>query len=153
MLLSVTGGSFSSLVLLSPCFCQHADLEAGVTDDGLRALASAGCGEKLTSLHLSCECCCVSASEWVVGGIGSRRAGCVLLSVTRALSPLWSSCLLAFCQRADLKEGVTDEGLRSLASADCGAMLMSLSLVGECCLYSPFLLIVCGSLSVGCMLL
>ena len=126
-------GSFSPLVLLSACICKRTDLKEGVTDEGLRALASAGCGEKLTSLHLSCECCCVSASEWVVGGIGSRRAGCVLLSVTRALSPLLSSCLLAFCQRADLKEGVTDSGLRALASAGCGEKLTSLTLQCRCC--------------------
>ena len=37
---------------LSPCFGKRADLEERVTDSGLRALASAGCGEKLTSLTL-----------------------------------------------------------------------------------------------------
>ena len=37
-------------------FLDHpADLREGVTDDGLRALASAGCGEKLTELTLWSE--------------------------------------------------------------------------------------------------
>ena len=57
----------------------------------------------------------------------------MLLSVTVALSPLLPSCPLAFAKRADLKEGVTDEGLRALASAGCGKKLTSLSLEGECC--------------------
>lgn len=30
-------------------------LREGVTDNGLAALADAGCGEKLTLLHLDCE--------------------------------------------------------------------------------------------------
>ena len=63
VLLSVTGGSFSSLALLSPCLCNRADLSGGVTDEGLRALASAGCGEKLTSLHLSSERCLVPVCD------------------------------------------------------------------------------------------
>ena len=66
------------------------------------------------------------------------------------LSPLLSS----FCNAAGLEEGVTDEALRSLSSAGCGKKLTSLSLEGECCccvLVSH--LVVCGSLSVGCMLL
>ena len=54
---SVTG-ALSPLFSPPRLFCKRADLRA-VTDEGLRALASAGCGEKLTSLHLSCECCCV----------------------------------------------------------------------------------------------
>ena len=32
-----------------------AELEKGVTDSGLQALASAGCGAQLTSLALECE--------------------------------------------------------------------------------------------------
>ena len=32
-----------------------AGLKKGVTDTGLRALASAGCGAQLTSLFLECE--------------------------------------------------------------------------------------------------
>ena len=40
-------------------FCKRAGLGEGVTDEGLRALASAGCGENLTKLDLSCECSCV----------------------------------------------------------------------------------------------
>ena len=34
------------------CFAASAGLHAGVTDTGLNALASAGCGTKLTSLTL-----------------------------------------------------------------------------------------------------
>ena len=119
------GVSFSSLVHLSPCFCQLSDLKKGVTDEGLRALASAGCGEKLTSLHLECECCCVPVCDLTVCGRGSGRAGYVLL--TGALSPLFSSCLL-FCKLAVLEARVTDSGLRALASAGCGKELTSLSL-------------------------
>ena len=66
-------------------------------------------------------------------GSGSGRAGCVLLSVTVALSPLLPSCPLAFAKRADLKEGVTDDGLRALASVGCGKQLTSLTLGGERC--------------------
>ena len=54
---------------LSPCICKRADLKEGVTDEGLRVLASAGCGEKLTSLTLQCRCCCVQFDgvlEWEV---------------------------------------------------------------------------------------
>ena len=58
-------GSFSSPVLLSP-FCKRAGLKEGVTDEGLRALASAGCGENLMSLTLRCECCCVPVCELMV---------------------------------------------------------------------------------------
>ena len=50
------GGSFSSLLPSSPFFAKRTALEEGVTDEGLRALASAGCGEKLTSLILWGEC-------------------------------------------------------------------------------------------------
>ena len=94
------GVSFSFLFLSSPCFFKRADLEEGVTDSGLRALASAGCGENLTSLTLFSECCCVPVCELMFcesgsGSVGS--VGCVLLSVTGALSPpVLSSCLLAF---------------------------------------------------------
>ena len=49
------GGSF--------CFFKRAGLKEGVTDEGLRALASAGCGEKLTSLALWSECCCVPVCD------------------------------------------------------------------------------------------
>ena len=55
----------------------------------------------------------------------------VCVTVKGAFSPL--SPLLFFLQRAGLEEGVTDEGLRALASAGCGKKLTSLSLVGECC--------------------
>ena len=81
VLLSVTGGSFSSLALLSPCLCERADLKEGVTDEGLRALASAGCGEKLTLLSLRSECCFLLVCDLMVcgRGSGSGRVGCVLL--------------------------------------------------------------------------
>ena len=39
---------------------KRAVLREGVTDEGIRALASAGCGEKLTSLTLESECTCCS---------------------------------------------------------------------------------------------
>ena len=55
-------GSFSS-TLLSSTFRKRAALGEGVTDEGLRALASAGCGKKLTSLSLVGECCCVLVSH------------------------------------------------------------------------------------------
>lgn len=48
--------------------------------------------------------------------------------VMGTLSPLLPPL---FCDRADLKEGVTDEGLRSLASAGCGGNLKSLALQGS----------------------
>ena len=51
-------------------------------------------------------------------------------AVTAALSPLLSSPLL-FCKRAALGEGVTDEGLRALASAGCGENLTELALLFE----------------------
>ena len=35
---------------------RNADLEEGVTDGSLQALAAAGCGKNLTSLTLRCEC-------------------------------------------------------------------------------------------------
>ena len=92
------GGSF--------CIFKRAGLKEGATDEGLRALASAGCGEKLTSLALWSECCCVPVCDLMVFGSGSGRgrAGCVLLSVTGTLSPFFSSRLLAlanaqFCKR------------------------------------------------------
>ena len=79
VLLSVTGVSFSSLVPLSACFCKRTDQKEGVTDEGLRALASAGCGEKLTSLDLSSLCCCVLFCDVMhVRGSGRRSDGCVL---------------------------------------------------------------------------
>ena len=53
------GGSLSPLVFFSPCFCKRPGLKEGMTDDGLRALASVGCGKGLTSLSLGSECCCV----------------------------------------------------------------------------------------------
>ena len=46
------GHAFSSLPMC-------AGLHERMTDEGLRALASAGCGENLTKLDLSCECSCV----------------------------------------------------------------------------------------------
>ena len=69
------GGSFSSPLLV----CKRAGLRGGVTDEGLRALASAGCGEKLTSLDLSSLCCCVLFCDVMhVRGSGRRSDGCVL---------------------------------------------------------------------------
>ena len=126
------GDSFSP-VLLSPCFWKRADLKRGVTDSGLRALASAGCGEKLTSLTLFCEFCCVPVCELMVDGNGRGHAGCVLLAVYDGDSFSLVLSFPCFCQRADLEAGVTDSGLRALASAGCGGKLTSLNLWGECC--------------------
>lgn len=44
----------NELSLLVPPVLTSA-LQMGVSDEGLRALASAGCGEKLTALHFACE--------------------------------------------------------------------------------------------------
>ena len=96
MLLSVTG-LFLLSCPLACLFCHRAGLDVRVTDSGLRALASAGCGEKLTSLTLSSECCCVLVCDLMVCGSGrwSVLAGCVMLVETGALSPLLSSFLFA----------------------------------------------------------
>ena len=118
------GGSFSFLFLSSPCFYQRADLRGGVTDEGLCALASAGCGGKLTLLHLSCACCPVC--DFVESGWACWI--CVADGVS--LSPLFTSCCV-LCKRADLWRGVTDEGLHAFASGGCGAELTSLHLQGE----------------------
>ena len=61
------GGALSPL--FSFPFYKRAVLKVGITDEGLRVLASAGCGEKLTSLTLQCRCCCVQFDgvlEWEV---------------------------------------------------------------------------------------
>ena len=112
------GSSFSSLLLFSPCFCQRADLEAGVTDDGLRALASARCGKELMSLTLFSECCCVLVFELMVCGNGreSGHAECVLLSVTGAPPLLLSCCLLALPPR---RSGSRSDGLRAGCAGLC----------------------------------
>ena len=41
---------------LIACLDILADLHEGVTDEGVRALASSGCGKKLTSLCFEGEC-------------------------------------------------------------------------------------------------
>ena len=64
------------------------------------------------------------------------------VAVTGALSPLFSSHLL-FCKRAGLGEGVTDEGLRALASAGCGENLTKLDLFSE--LFLSSFDVACGS--------
>lgn len=64
---------FSSLLLPNPP--ANTDVEVG--DEGMRALASAGCGEKLTSLHFSGEFFMLSCL-FSPSGTGERRA---LLSV------------------------------------------------------------------------
>lgn len=81
----------------------------GVTDEGLRSLASAGCGKKLTSLTLDCEC---FSSTWDFD--------------------CFHPCLcLSYVNYAALDEEVTDEGLRALASSGCGAGLTLLHLKSE----------------------
>ena len=91
LLLPEGEGALAGLRVLFLWWCANM-----VDYDFLRALASAGCGEKLTSLHLGGECCCLPVCDLMVCGSGSGRAGCVLLSVTGALSPFFSSRLLAF---------------------------------------------------------
>lgn len=91
-----------------------------MTDEGFRALASAGCGFKLTALTLSCECCVFSC-------LSCRRA-CVL-------SHHFARFLIF--TRAALREGVTDEGLRALAGSGCGENLTSLRLDCMCVFFFP----------------
>ena len=106
-----------------------------VTDEGLRALASAGCGKNLTSLSLFGFACHLI----LFVGRDCRICGCDGHSLS---SPL------LLCKHAGLKKGVTNSGLRALASAGCGKNLTSLYLgrkhVFSCC---PFL--VCGG-SIRC---
>ena len=52
---------------------------------------------------------------------------------------LCAGCPFTFATIADLKEGVTDEGLRALVSAGCGRNLMSLTLsCGFLCVWMLF---------------
>lgn len=106
--------SFSSR-LISLLACKHAVLNERVTDEGLRALASAGCGENLTALTLSGECL------FRVHVQGRRK--------THGHS---RSSRLFPCNRAVLHESVTDKGLRALASAGCGKRLTLLNFESEC---------------------
>ena len=56
--------SWSFLLLFFPMW-HFADLKEGFTDEGLRALASAGCGTNLTSLTLHCEGCACFRVVWM----------------------------------------------------------------------------------------
>ena len=109
-------------------FC--AGPQAGVTDNGLGALACAGCGKKLTSLHLYCE---------HVLSVGAAASG-------MEWKYAFSHRLLADFA-TDLPEGVTDEGLSALASAGCGKNLTSLHLACGCLLLSLLSRVWNGSVS------
>ena len=102
-----------------------------MTDSGLRALASGGCGEKLMSLSLLGECCCVPVCELLFCGSGRVGVPDVRCCLARGLFLSYHLVSLLFAQRAGLKGDVTDSGLRALASAGCGEKLTSLSLQCE----------------------
>lgn len=77
-------------------------------DAWLRALASAGCGQNLTSLYLGSD---------------------ILSSAPRLLVTSQKKLIRSFFLPAGLREGITDEGVRALASAGCGANLTHLQLI------------------------
>ena len=57
-----------SLLIDYPLPCKRTAMQEGVTDEGIHALATAGCGEKVTSLHLLGELSsrvCALFVEWV----------------------------------------------------------------------------------------
>ena len=123
--------------LLSVQTIKHADLY-NVTDSGMSALASAGCGKNLASLTLwgRDDVSCVTISMWVVvlwGGAGvagwlkwaRRMCGG---SLTHALFP--SSLAQKSKELAALNK-LTDSGVGALASAGCGEKLTSLVLGSE----------------------
>ena len=83
-----------------------------ITDRGLRALADAGCGKLLALLVLHGDAYLLYVSRAVVG---ENQTVVVLL----------------WCLHADLKEGVSDEGLIALAEVGCGRDLVMLSLASE----------------------
>ena len=91
-------------------------MQEGVTDASLQALAEAGSGKNLTSLHLQCEC---------------------LFLVFSLPPPLQEAT-----NRAGLQEGVTDACLQELAAAGRGTNLTSLRFYRECP-YSLFSLLLC----------
>ena len=84
-------------------------LRKGVTDEGLRALASAGCGRKMTSRCFSSE----GAFVW--------------MEVFPPLRVMMIASLFLFLSllatRIDLGGGVADSGLRALAAAGGGQHL------------------------------
>ena len=90
-------------------------LKKGVTDEGLRALASAGCGRKMTSRCFSSE----GAFVWMEVFPPLR----VMMIASLFLCPL--------ATRIDLGGGVADSGLRALAAARGGQHLRWLLLEGE----------------------
>ena len=94
------GVSFSSLVHLSPCSCKRTVLKKGVTDEGLRALASAGRGRNMASRCFSSE----GAFVWMEVFPPLR----VMMIASLFLCPL--------ATRIDLGGGVADSGLPVAAS-------------------------------------
>ena len=127
---------------------RNAGLKEGVTDGSLQALAAAGCGKNLMSLHLDSEClflllCLVCYLCPCVSSV--LRLAPPLLGVASSLSPslaraLSSSCFSLLSLSADkgmernaaLKSGVTDGSLQALAAAGCGKNLTSLHLQCVC---------------------
>lgn len=87
-----------------------------MSDKGLCTLAGVGCGARLSSLTLHCAF------------FPSYLCACHRVFIPSFVAN----------EIVDLEAGVTDEGLRALAQAGCGARLTSLSLIGECFLLSCF---------------
>lgn len=92
-----------------------------VTNQGVSAVASAGCGENMTSLHLDCE-----LGREVFFSCASRAAVCA------CFFPLtdWTTRTTELSNRAALDQ-VTDAGVCDLAAAGCGKGLKSLTLRRE----------------------
>lgn len=135
---AVAGASFTcSLSLSLSCRKKSTDLQGGVSDEVLRALASAGCGEKLTELCLWGDalcailfCCCA--------GVGVLLDLCGLVRLRGCDCRLFPPPSCAF-NLAGLQGGGMDGGLRLLASAGCGENLTVLSLSSEFpCMWTPF---------------
>ena len=93
-------------------FCSDAELRNKVSDDGLRALAEAGCGSCL-------EYCVLYYLQK-----GVTDAGLC------ALAAAGFGSNLTHLSVSGLKEGVTDVGLQSIAEAGCGSKLTTLTLLG-----------------------
>ena len=121
LLLPASSTPLETLVL-QPFYMLNAGLSSSVTDDGLCALAFAGCGVQLSSLFLRCVLCfaCLSYCR----------------NFDDTLEEEWWSCIpnVPVCVAvlgAVLEKEVTDDGLSALAAAGCGAHLTSLTLWGE----------------------
>ena len=107
----VPGGNTLALMWTLCRDAADAELSDVVTDSGLSALASAGCGARLTSLRL-----------WEVEGVTD--------SGLSALASAGCGAQLTSLNLGEVANGVTDESLRSLALAGCGRRLSHISLSG-----------------------